>query len=69
MIAGSGPQCVTALKISLEIKTKKAVTRFVCKGENSRRGTLRLKVAGGLFLLPGNLLGFYALGMLLPGSC
>lgn len=69
MIAGSGPQCVTALKISLEIKTKKAVTRFVCKGENSRRGTLRLKVAGGLFLLPGNLLDFYALGMLLPGSC
>lgn len=58
-----------ALKISLKIKTKKAVLRFVCKGENSMRGTLRLKVASKLFLLLRNLWGFFALGMLLPGSC
>lgn len=69
MIAGSGAQCVRALKISPEIKTKKAVLRFVCKGENSMRGILRLKVAGRLFLLPGNLWVFYALGMLLQVSC
>lgn len=58
-----------ALKISLEIKTKKAVLRFVYKRENSMRETLRLKVAARLFLLPGNLWGFYALGMLLLESC
>lgn len=61
MTAGSGPQYVRALKISLETKTKKLLLRFVCKGENSVRGTLRLKVAGRLFLLPGNLKVFVLL--------